>query len=448
MTPDLIIRGATLAFRADPFALGSSENPLDALTYDTDGAVVVAGGRIAAVGSARDILAGHPDVPVEHWRDHIVMAGFVDAHAHYPQTGIIASYGAQLIEWLNKYTFPAELKFSDPTYARAAADTYLDECLVNGTTTASVYATVHECSAGALFEAAARRNFAVATGKVMMDRNAPAGLTDTAKSACDDSKRLIAKWHGKGRATYVVTPRFAPTSTAEQLAAAGSLWREHPTTLMQTHISENRKEIAWVKELFPEARDYLDVYERAGLIGPGSNFGHAIHLTPREIARLRETGSGISHCPTSNLFIGSGLFDMKKLRDTRRAPIPVGLATDIGGGSSVSMFATMRAAYEIAQLKGYSLHPAKAYYLATMGSAALLRMSDDIGNLAVGKFADIIVVDPRSTPLIDRRIRRADDIADVLFAQMILADDRAIAATYIAGRRLHVRANASPPMAG
>lgn len=444
MTPDLIIRGETLAFRADPIALDRGADPSTALVHDTDGAVVVANGRIEAIGTARDILAAHPRVPVEHWRGHLVMSGFVDAHAHYPQTEIIASYGAQLIEWLNKYTFPAELKFADPTYARAAAEIYLDECLKNGTTSASVYATVHAGSADALFEAAAARNIAIATGKVMMDRNAPAGLTDTPKSGFDDSKRLIAKWHGKGRATYVVTPRFAPTSTPEQLEAAGALWREHPDALMQTHISENRKEIAWVKELFPAARDYLEVYERAGLIGPGSNFGHAIHLTPREIARLRETGSGISHCPTSNLFIGSGLFDMKKLRDTRRAPITVGLATDVGGGSSFSMFATMRAAYEIAQLKGYSLHPAKAYYLATMGSAALLRMSDRIGNLEAGKFADIIVIDPRSTPLIDQRVRRANEISDVLFAQMILADDRAIAATYIAGQHLHTRAGALP----
>ena len=444
MTADLIIRGETLAFRVDPFARDPGADTSTALAHDTDGAIVVSDGRIQAIGTAGDILAAHPRLPVEHWRGHLIMSGFVDAHAHYPQTEIIASYGAQLIEWLNKYTFPAELKFADPTYARGAAEIYLDECLKNGTTSASVYATVHAGSADALFEAAAARNIAIATGKVMMDRNAPAGLTDTPKSGYDDSKRLIAKWHGKGRATYVITPRFAPTSTPEQLEAAGALWREHPDALMQTHISENRKEIAWVKELFPAARDYLDVYERAGLIGPGSNFGHAIHLGGREIARLRETGSGISHCPTSNLFIGSGLFDVKKLRDTRKKPVTVGLATDVGGGSSFSMFATMRAAYKIAQLKGYSLHPAKAYYLATMGSAALLRMSDRIGNLEPGKFADIIVIDPRSTPLIDQRVRRANEISDVLFAQMILADDRAIAATYIAGQRLHTRAGAGP----
>ncbi len=444
MIPNLIIRGETLAFRADPFALEPGAESSASIVHDTDGAVAISNGRIAAVGSARDILAAHPAVPVEQWRNHIIMAGFVDAHAHYPQTEIIASYGAQLIEWLNKYTFPAELKFVDPAYARAAAEAYLDECLRNGTTSASVYATVHACAADVLFEAAAARNIAIASGKVMMDRNAPAGLTDTAQSSYDDSKRLLTKWHMKGRATYVVTPRFAPTSTPEQLEAAGTLWREHPDALMQTHISENLKEIDWVRSLFPAARDYLDVYEQAGLVGPGANFGHAIHLTPREIARLRETGSGISHCPTSNLFIGSGLFDMQGLRDTKDRPIVTGLATDIGGGSSVSMFATMRAAYEIAQLRGYSLHPAKAYYLATMGSAALLRMSDRIGNLETGKFADLIVIDPRSTPLIAQRVRRANDISDVLFAQMILADDRAIAATYIAGKRLHTRLGAGP----
>lgn len=444
MTPDLIIRGETLSFCTDPFAMADGSDPSAAIAHDTDGAVAISNGRITAVGTARDVLAAHPTVPVEHWRGQLVMAGFVDAHAHYPQTEIIASYGAQLIEWLNKYTFPAELKFADPAYARAAAETYLDECLRNGTTSASVYATVHAGAADALFEAAAARNIAIATGKVMMDRNAPAGLTDTVQSGYDDSKRLLAKWHGNGRAAYVVTPRFAPTSTAEQLEAAGALWREHPDALMQTHISENLKEIAWVKSLFPAARDYLDVYEQAGLIGPGSNFGHAIHLTAREIGRLRDTGSGISHCPTSNLFIGSGLFDLHGLRDTDGHPVTVGLATDVGGGSSFSMFATMRAAYEIAQLRGHSLHPAKAYYLATMGSAALLRMSNDIGNLEPGRFADIVIIDKLSTPLIEQRIRRANTISDVLFAQMILADDRAVAATYIAGKRLHTRVGAAP----
>ena len=252
------------------------------------------------------------------------------------------------------------------------------------------------------------------------------------------SKALIARWHGVGRLTYAVTPRFAVTSSPAQLEAAGALWREHPTTLMQTHLSENVAEIGWVKELHPGPPDYLGIYEKYGLLGPGSNFGHAIHLTPRETARLRETGSGLSHCPTSNLFIGSGLFDMRQLRDGDPA-IVVGLGTDVGGGSSFSMFETMKAAYEISQLKGYSLHPAKAFYLATVGSAGVLRLGHRVGNLAAGFDADIVVLDLESRPLLAQRMQRADSLWETLFIQMILADDRAVRATFVGGHKAYER---------
>jgi guanine deaminase len=424
------LRGQTLAFRGDPFLLGE-----DAAVHHTDGAVVVQDGRIAEVGPAARVLAARPGLPVESHAGKLILAGFVDAHIHYPQTGVIASHGAQLLDWLERYTFPAERAFADPEHGRAVADLFLDECIRNGVTTACVYCTVHPQSVDAFFERARARGLRMAAGKVMMDRNAPDWLTDTAQSAYDDSAALIARWHGTGRATYAVTPRFAITSSPAQLEAAGALWAEHPSALMQTHVSENAAEIAWIAELFPEARDYMDVYEARGLVGPGAIFGHAIHLTQRERALFRDSGAAIAHCPTSNTFIGSGLFDLEGLR--AGAPhVTVGLASDVGGGSSFSPFATMRTAYEVAQLRGYSLAPFAALYLATVGSARAMRMDDRIGNLVPGNEADIVVLDLASTPLIAARVARADSLAEVLFAQIILADDRAVAAVYSAGRRV------------
>lgn len=432
------IRGQILSFRDDPFRVG----PEDAIVHTEDGAVVVSDGRIVEVGPAYEILARYRGIAVDSYPDDLIMAGFVDAHAHYPQLEVVSSYGEQLLEWLAKYTFPAECKFNDAGYARAAADTFLDTCLANGITTSSVYCTTSPVSVDAFFEAAEKRGMRMAAGKVMMDRNAPAALCDTAELGYRDSKALLERWHGIGRLTYAITPRFAPTSSPAQLEAAGQLWREYPTVLMQTHISESIYEIEWVKDLYPNAPDYLGVYEKYGLIGEGANFGHAIHLSEREIVRLTETGSAISHCPTSNTFIGSGLFDMQALRDCHD-PVCVGLATDIGGGSSMSMFQTMKASYEICQLQGYSLHPAKALYLATLGSAQALRLADRIGNLAPGYEADIIVVDMKSSPLIDYRMRFVKNLWEALFVQIILADDRAIRATYVAGHQLYRR----PPQA-
>jgi guanine deaminase len=426
------LRGKTLTFKADPFAV----DPQDSVDFHEDGAVIVNDGQIVAVGPADQVLKQHPGLAVTHYSGDLIMAGFVDCHTHFPQMDVIASYGKQLIDWLSTYTFPAELKFANAEYAAQLAPLFLDECLRNGTTTISAYCTVHPQSVDALFTAAAARGMAIAAGKVMMDRHAPAGLLDTAQSAYDDSKALIERWHGNGRATYVVSPRFAPTSSPEQLHAARTLWREHPGTLMQTHVSENRDEIDWVRTLYPDCTDYVGVYEKFGLLGPGANLGHAIHLSAREIAAILDSGTGISHCPTSNLFIGSGLFDLAGLRATGR-PIPVGLATDIGGGSSFSMFATMRAAYEIAQLRGFALHPARAFWLATQGSAQVMHMADRIGNLAPGYAADMVVINLQSHRLMAHRVAQARDIGDVLFAHMILADDRAIRATYVAGQLVH-----------
>jgi guanine deaminase len=429
-----ILRGRTLGFRDDPFLV----EPAAAVISHEDGAVAIAGGKILAVGAAGDVIRAHPGAGVESYPHHIIMAGFVDCHAHYPQTGIIASYGAQLLEWLTKYTFPEEARFGDPRYAERIANQFIGELLRNGTTTVSAYCTSHPVSVDAFFTAAQARGMCVAAGKVMMDRNAPDGVLDTAQRGYDESKALLTRWHGQDRLAYVVTPRFAITSTPAQLEAAGALWREHPAALMQTHLSENAREIAWVRDLYPDAPDYLGVYERYGLLGPGANFGHAIHLSQREFAALAETGSGISHCPTSNLFIGSGLFDIDAARG-RVTPIAVGLGTDIGGGSSFSMLQTMKASYEICQLQGYSLHPAKAFWLATLGGAQVMRMADRIGNLAPGYDADIAVLDLHSTPLIAERTRRAGEIWEALFVQMVLGDDRAIAATYVGGRKVHSR---------
>ena len=430
----LVLRGITLSFRADPFEVG----PEAAFVHEADGAVLMRDGLIADAGPAAGVIKRHPGIPVEHHPNAVIMAGFVDCHAHYPQVGVIASYGAQLIEWLEKYTFPAEMAFADPKVAARAAKLYLDQILANGTTTASIYCTSHPGSVDAIFAAAEKQGVRIAAGKVMMDRNAPKALLDTAELGYEESKSLIARWHGRARATYVVSPRFAPTSTEAQLEAASALWREHPATLMQTHMSESPVEIAWVKRLFPREKDYLGVYERYGLIGPGANFGHAIHLTAREKKRLRESGSGVSHCPTSNTFIGSGLFDLAGLRDNK-TPIPVGLATDVGGGSSFSMLQTMKSAYEIAQLRGYSLHPVKAFYLATLGSARVMQLDGKIGNLATGHEADVVVLDLAATPLIAERTRNARDIAEALFILMILGDDRAIRQTYSGGRLVHDR---------
>ena len=338
----ILLLGQTLEFTADPFHAGPG-----AARHDPHGAVLIDGGRIAAVGPADALRAANPGARVHDYGDALISPGFVDAHVHYPQTGIIASWGKRLIDWLNSYTFPEESRFGDPQHAQAMAEMCLDLMLAQGTTTLCSFATIHPESVDALFGAAQARGMRVLGGKTCMDRNAPDTLRDTAQSAYDQSKALLNRWHGVDRLSYVITPRFAPTSTPEQLQALGALWAEHPDCLMQTHLSEQTEEIAWVRSLFPKARDYLDVYEQFGLLGAGGLYGHAIHLTERERARLLETGASLIHCPTSNSFIGSGLFDMPGLKAEGQS---IGLATDIGGGSSFSMLRTMAAAYEIGQL--------------------------------------------------------------------------------------------------
>ncbi len=419
-----ILLGQVLSFDADPFAKGP-----EAARHEATGAVAIEAGKILAHGPAARIRAQFPQARVTDYGTCLISAGFIDAHVHYPQTAIIASWGKRLIDWLNTYTFPEEMRFADPAYAETIANRYLDLALAHGTTSMCSYTTIHPASVDAFFAAARARGLRAWAGKTCMDRNAPEGLRDTAQSAYDDSKALLHKWNGVDRLAYVITPRFSPTSTPEQLSALGALWGENPECLMQTHLSEQLDEIAWVRDLFPQARDYLDTYEAHGLLGAGGLYGHAIHLTPRERDRLRERDASLIHCPTSNTFIGSGLFDMS-LAHTMR----VGLATDTGGGSSFSMLRTMAAAYEVAQLRGTALHPSQLWWLATQGSARALRADTKIGNIAKGMEADLTIIDLASTPAIAQASARAQDIWQGLFPTIMLGDDRAIRATWIAGK--------------
>ncbi|WP_299406457.1 guanine deaminase [uncultured Roseobacter sp.] len=428
MNTKTLLLGQTFEARGNPFTRPRQ----DVTSVNSSGGVLIQGTKITEVGDASILRRNHPDAEVQDYGQHLICPGFVDAHVHYPQTAIIASWGKQLIDWLNTYTFPEEMRLSDPDYARTIAARYLDLALDHGTTTMCSYATIHPASVDAFFEQAALRNMRTVAGKTCMDRNAPDGLRDTPQSAYDDSKALLRKWHGKGRAHYAITPRFSPTSTPEQLSALGALWAEHPDCLMQTHISEQLPEIAWVQALYPQARDYLDTYEAHGLIGARAVFGHAIHLEPREIDRIAETGGALIHCPTSNSFIGSGLMDLAGL--AARA-IPLGLATDTGGGSSFSMLRTMAAAYEIAQLRGTALHPAQLLWLATAGSARSLHLENRIGTLAPGMEADITVLDLAATPAIAQRAGEAETIWEALFPTIMMGDDRAIANVWIAGSK-------------
>lgn len=408
-----------------------SDQRSKAAGYDSRGGVLINNGKIEMVGHSATLLERFPDARVTDYGDCLIMPGFVDAHVHYPQTAIIASWGKQLIDWLNTYTFPEEMRFADKVYAREIASRYFDLTLANGTTTVASFCTVHPESVDAFFEEAQARGLAVVAGKTCMDRNAPDGLRDTVASAYDDSLTLLEKWHGKGRLSYAITPRFSPTSTREQLQALGALWEDHPECLMQTHLSEQQAEIAWVAELFPEARDYLDTYEMSGLLGFGGVYGHAIHLTDREMARLEEMNAALVHCPTSNTFIGSGLFDMQRclVRENR-----VGLATDTGGGSSFSMLRTMAATYEIAQLRGVALHPRELLWLATEGSSRSLRLNGRIGKIAPGYDADLVVLDLASTPAIAQRAARAEDIWEAVFPTIMMGDDRAIRDVRVMGK--------------
>ena len=426
-------RAAILHSIADPAEVG-----LDAShEYFEDGLLVIDDGRISALGHANELLPTlDADIEVVHYQDALITPGFIDTHIHFPQTGMIGSYGEQLLDWLNTYTFPCEKQFADKAHADKVAKIFLQELLRNGTTTALVFGSVHPESVNALFEEAERLDLRLIAGKVMMDRNAPDYLTDTAETSYTQSKALIERWHGKGRLHYAVTPRFAPTSTPEQLSVAGQLLKEHPGVYLHTHLSENLKEIDWVKSLFPEQKGYLDVYDHFELLGERSVFAHGVHLCDDECARLAETGSAISFCPTSNFFLGSGLFNLPM---AEKHKLNVGIGTDVGGGTSFSLLQTLNEAYKVMQLQGARLSPFKSLYLATLGGARALRLEDKIGNLQPGTDADFLVLDYNATPLLSYRLQQANNIAETLFVLMTLGDDRTVLQTYAAGNLVHQR---------
>jgi guanine deaminase len=423
-----IIRGRIVSFVDEPRLAGPR-----AMTVIDDGAVLIENQRIAAVGQAATIRAKAPaGAEVDDHAGKLVMAGLVDTHIHYPQTRVIASYGAQLLEWLQKYTFVEEQKLRERGHADAVARFFLDELFRQGTTTAMVYCTTHPESVDAFFDESLKRGARMIAGKVMMDRNAPAGLTDDAQRGYDESKALIARWRGRGRLDYAVTPRFAVTSSEAQLEAAGALLRETPGAYMQTHLDENVAEIAFVKQQFPWAATYLAVYERHGLLGRRSVFGHCVHLEQSEVAALAASGSVAAFCPTSNLFLGSGLFDMKRLNDH---DVRVSLATDVGGGTSYSMLQTANEAYKVLQMGGQSWPAVQAFYQMTLGNARALGLEDRIGAIREGLEADIVVLDARATPAMAHRMDSvAGDLAEELFILMMMGDDRAVRQTYVAGR--------------
>lgn len=423
-------RGALLHCLADP---GEESNPA-AWEYLDDGVLTVADGRIVAAAPAAQALGALPaDVTVTDLRGKLITPGFIDCHVHFPQLDIIGSFGAQLLDWLNRYAYPAEARFADPGHAREVAGVFIDELLRNGTTTALVFCTVHAHSADALFEAAAARGMRLIAGKVLMDSNCPEELRDTADSGYADSKALIERWHGQGRLGYAITPRFALTSSADQLAAAGRLAREYPDVWVHTHLAENMDEVEEIARLFPDSRSYLDVYDRFGLLRERAVFAHCLHMDAADRDCMARKGGAAAFCPTSNLFLGSGLF---RLAAMRAAGIRCGLGTDVGGGTSLSLLRTASEAYKVLHLQEHALPAMRALYLATLGAAEALYLEDRLGNFAPGKEADFVVLDYAGSNLTARRTAAADTVEEKLFALMTLADDRNIAATYVNGCRV------------
>lgn len=422
-----LLRGRTLSFKSRPQARGDHAS----YVYEEDGALLIENGRITEAGTYADVKFKSPiGVEVIDHRPHLLMAGFIDPHIHFPQMQVTASYAANLLEWLNTYTFVEEQRFADASHSARFAMLFFDELLRHGTTTAAAYCSVHKGSADAFFTEAQRRNLLMVGGKVMMDRNAPEALTDTAQSSYDDTRAVIENWHGKGRNHVAITPRFAITSTPAQLEAAGTLAREHPDLLIQTHLSENNAEIAYTLELYPSARDYTDVYAQHGLLTRKMLLGHAIHLSDREMDAIADAGSVAVHCPTSNLFLGSGLFDLKRVKEHG---VRTAVATDIGGGSSYSLLRTLDEAYKIQQLRGHRVPPIESYWQATRGNAEALGLVERIGTLEPGSDADIIALDASATPAMKIRMETVQTLEEELFLMQTMGDDRSVRAVYVAG---------------
>ncbi|MDX0403790.1 guanine deaminase [Sinorhizobium medicae] len=426
----ILIRGRTLSFHREPQGIDDKAS----YAYESDGALLVENGVITASGAYAMVQAGVPEnvAEVDH-RPHLIVPGFIDTHLHFPQMQVMASYAANLLEWLNSYTFPEECRFVETAHAERIARHFFDEMVRHGTTTAAAYCSVHKTSADAFFAESVKRGMCMVAGKVMMDRNAPQGLLDTPETSYDETRAVIADWHGTGRNHVAITPRFAITSTPEQMEAVRSLVDEFPDLHVQTHLSENRDEIAYTLELYPEAADYTDVYARYGLLGPKSLFGHCIHLSEREADAMSDTGSIAVFCPTSNLFLGSGLFPLRALT-RRQRPVRVSVASDIGGGTSYSMMKTLDEAYKILQLQGERLNPFDSFYMMTRGNAEALSLAGRIGTLEPGTDADLAVLDMAATPAMELRAEVVNSLADELFLLQTMGDDRAVVETYVAGK--------------
>ena len=424
-------RGRILSFLSDP----GDGTDAASYRYFADGALVVENGLIAALGPADSVLAQLPTaIPVADHGDNLLLPGFIDNHIHYAQSDVIAAGGRQLLDWLQDYTFVEEARFGDPQHAREVAEFFLDELARHGTTTALVFCTVHPESVDAFFSAAEQRRLRMIAGEVLMDRNAPGGLCDTPERSDRESRALLERWHGRDRLHYAITPRFAVTSSEAQLRVAGRLARDFPDAFIHSHLAETHSEIAWVRWLFPASRSYLDVYDSHGLLRERAIYAHCIHLDADDRARMAESGAAAAFCPTSNLYLGSGLFDIAA---ADAAGMRFSTATDVGGGSSFSMLRTLDEARKVARLQGQDLAPLRAFYLATLGAARCLRLEDRIGRLEVGTEADFIVLDLKATELIARRTAAARTLSDVLRILMTLGDDRAVKATYILGRQVH-----------
>jgi guanine deaminase len=423
-----VIKGQTLTFTSE----GSPK-------HEEKGAVVVGDdGTILWAGPQPLIPQSFRQAEAADYGDMIVMPGFIDAHIHFPQYRMLAAPGKDLLDWLTRFTFPEESRYADSDYAAAAAEIFLGRLFCHGTTAALAFCSVHKACADALFAAASKHNMALVTGKTMMDRNAIPAVQDGPETGARETEELYNAWHGKGRLRYAVTPRFAITSSEAQLKLSGELLKTLSGALMQTHLSESPGEIAFVRQLFPNDKDYTDTYDRFGLLGGRSLFAHGIHLSERECARLSESGSTIVHCPTSNTFLGSGLMSMPHLLKSDR-PVAMGVATDVGGGTSYSMLATLGETYKVQMLTGYKPSAFELFHLATRGNAERLHIGHETGAIEIGRYADLVVLDPCATPVLGSRQQVSSSLEDILFSLMILGDDRAIAATYVAGRKVHAR---------